>query len=60
MIRHDIDFCKNERLFMPLNIFSLNRILFMMIPFSDKTFEKLEKRIISTYLHTVFASLYGI
>ena len=45
---------------MPLNIFRLNRILFMMIPFSDKTFEKLEKRIISSYLHTVFASLYGI
>ena len=45
MIRHDIDFCKNERRFMPLNIFHLNRILFLMIPFSDKTCEKLEKRL---------------
>ena len=38
MIRHNVDFFKNEPRFMPLNIFHLNSILMLMIKINIKEF----------------------
>ena len=38
MIRHNVDFCKNEPRFMPLIIFHLNCILLLMMKMNKKQF----------------------
>ena len=38
MIRHNVDFCKNEPLFIPLIIFHLNCILLLMMKMNKKQF----------------------
>ena len=48
MIKHIVDFCKNEPRFMPQIIFHLNCIVLLMMKINKKQFifhEKLEQRV---------------